>query len=109
MEDSVKVPLIAPRRVGVKVTVISQVAPIATVPPQLSVIGKSAGSSSLMLLIVSAAVPELLTVTVCGVEALPIVSEPKFSVVLGAKLALAWPLPTTVNAACEGANSPPIG
>ena len=107
LELSVSVPLIDPRRVGVKRTEISQVAPTASVAPQLLVTGKSAGSSSVMLLMVSGPLPVLLTVTVCAEDASPIVTLPKSVKVPGVKLALGCPLPNTVKVACGGNDGAP--
>lgn len=60
---TVRTPVRPPRAVGVKVTLTEQVAPAASVPPQLLVWLKSPVTP--ILLMVSVAVPVLLRVTLC--------------------------------------------
>jgi hypothetical protein len=66
---TLSVPLRAPVAVGVKVTVIVQLAPAANVLPQLLVWAKSPLAAT--LLIVRGAFPVLLNVTVCAVLVVP--------------------------------------
>ena len=61
---TVIVPGWLPTTVGVKVTLIEQLAPAATEAPQVLV--WEYGALAVMLVTVSAAVPELVSVTVCA-------------------------------------------
>jgi hypothetical protein len=66
---TVTVPLRDPVVVGLKVTVIGQLAPAARVVPQVLVWAKS--PLAVIDVIVSSSVPVLLSVTVCGVLVVP--------------------------------------
>ena len=79
---SVKVtaPVRVPIVVGANFTVITQLAPAATVEPQLLLWAYSfALPDRLILLIVTVAVPLFVSVAVCGALVVPIVCEPKGS------------------------------
>jgi len=67
------VPLRAPDAVGAKVTLIEHEADAASVPTQLLVAENSGFGAALTWVIVSAAMPELVTVTCCAALVVPIV------------------------------------
>ena len=75
MSVIVTVPVRAPAAVGVKVTEIVQFAPAATLAPQVLVCEKSPDAA--IEVMVRAAVPELVSVTVCAALVVPSVSEAK--------------------------------
>src|SRR3989442_15639482 len=74
-------PVRLPSAVGVNVTLIVQLAPAATELPQVLVWAKSS-PPTVMLLISSAPLPELVRVTVCRTLGVPISWSPKFTLVV---------------------------
>ncbi len=67
-----KVPVRVPDAVGVNVTLMVQLAPAATEPPQVSVSAKSP-LAAILPVIVRAALPLLDSVTVCAALVVPVV------------------------------------
>jgi len=86
-----------PLAAGMNVTLTVQLAPAATLPPQLLLCAKSPGFApvSLMLLMLKAALPVLLSVEVWAELVVPTAWLPKARVV-GDKLAVGCPTPTPV-------------
>ena len=75
LSATVSVPVRVPEVVGINVTLMVQLAPAATELPQLLVWAKS--PLALMAVILRAALPELLSVTVCGALVVPCAWLPK--------------------------------
>jgi hypothetical protein len=94
----VSVPLREPAVVGVKVTWIGQFAPPATLAPQVFVSAKSPLAATLV--IVSAAVPELVRVIVCA--ALGVLSTCAANVRLAGERVAPGPAPVPVSATVCG-------
>lgn len=94
---TVSVPVRVPAAVGVKVREIVQLAPAATLVPQVLVSAKSPDAE--IDVMASAAVPELVSVTVSGVLVEPFVCEAKIRLV-GESVAVgvaANPVPLSVT------------
>ena len=94
MSVMLSVPLLLPAAAGVKVTLIAQLAPAATVLPQLLVWAKSPFAVTLVKL--SAAPPVLVSATACAALVVPTVWLPKLTLD-GDKLTAAGVFPTPVR------------
>lgn len=94
----VNVPVRLPAAVGVKIIEIVQLAPTATLVPQLVVSEKSPDAA--IELSASAAVPELVSVTACAALVVPVVCDAKVRLI-GEKVAVgvaASPVPLNPSA-----------
>ena len=79
MSEMVSVPVCVPELVGLKVTLIAQLAPTAKEPPQLSVSANCPEAAAPPML--TAPLPVLVTVTICEALTWPILTLPKLRLV----------------------------
>jgi hypothetical protein len=91
---TLRLPLAAPAPLGVKTTLIAQLAPAASVLPQAWLALN--GLAAVMALMLSVALPLLVSVTIRAVELLPTVTLPNARLAgarLASGVATAWPVP----------------